>query len=64
MVPDRSIPVRWRGALDGLLPDDHLARFVWDVLCDLDFSELEWQYPSVQGGPGRSPYHPSAAVRN
>ena len=57
-VPDRSVPVRWRGALDGLLPDDHLARFVWDVLCGLDFSDLEGQYPSVLGGPGRSPYHP------
>ena len=57
-VPDRSTPVRWRGSLDGLLPADHLARFVWTVLCSLDFTEMEAWYPSVQGGPGRSPYHP------
>ena len=57
-VPDRSVPVRWRGSLDGLLPVDHLARFAWTVLCSLDFSEMEAWYPSVQGGPGRPPYHP------
>lgn len=57
-VPDRSVHVRWRGALEGLLPDDHLARFIWNVLCGIDFDELEGQYASVQGGPGRSPYHP------
>jgi transposase len=56
--PDRSLPVRWRGALEGLLPDDHLARFIWSVLLSLDFSDLEQQFPSVRGGPGRSPYHP------
>lgn len=56
--PDRSVPVRWRGSLDGLLPEDHMARFVWDVLCSLDFSEIEATYPSVQTGRGRPPFHP------
>jgi Transposase DDE domain/Transposase domain (DUF772) len=44
--------------LEGLLPPDHLARFVWRVVSTLDFSALEAGYRSVQGGPGRSPYHP------
>jgi Transposase DDE domain/Transposase domain (DUF772) len=57
-VPQRSTVVRWRGALEGLLPPDHLARFVWRVVSTLDFSDLEVGYRSVQGGPGRSPYHP------
>lgn len=57
-MPQRSQVVRWRGALEGLLPSDHLARFVWQVLSSLDFSEVETCYPSAQGGPGRAPYHP------
>ncbi|MGH7645955.1 MAG: transposase [Gemmatimonadales bacterium] len=58
LLPQRSQVVRWRGALEGLLPQDHLARFVWQVVSSLDFSALEAGYRSVQGGPGRPPYHP------
>lgn len=58
LVPQRSQVVRWRGALEGLLPPDHLARFVWQVLLALDFSALEAGYRATQGGRGRSPYHP------
>ena len=57
-MPQRSQVVRWRGALEGLLPPEHLARFVWQVLSSLDFSEVETCYPAAQGGPGRAPYHP------
>lgn len=57
-MPQRSQVVRWRGALEGLLPLDHLARFVWQVVAALDFSAVEAGYGSVQGGPGRPPYHP------
>lgn len=58
LVPRRSAVVRWRGTLDGLIPEQHLARFVWQVLSSLDFAELEARYPSVRGGVGRPPYHP------
>jgi hypothetical protein len=62
LVPQRSRIVRWRGALDGLLPDDHLARFIWQVLTSIDFGDLEATYRSIAGGPGRSPFHPRVLV--
>ncbi|HET9145376.1 MAG TPA: transposase [Sphingomicrobium sp.] len=62
LVPQRSRIVRWRGALDGLLPDNHLARFIWQVLTSIDFGDLEATYPSIAGGPGRSPFHPRVLV--
>lgn len=62
LVPQRSRIVRWRGALDGLLPADHLARFIWQVLTSIDFSDLEATYRSIVGGPGRSPFHPRVLV--
>ena len=37
------------------LPDDHLARFVVDIVERLDLSGLERQY----SGGGKDPYHPS-----
>lgn len=58
LVPRRSASVRWRGTLEGLLPEQHAARFIWQVLSSLDFSELEERYSSVWAGPGRPPYHP------
>lgn len=58
LVPQRSKIVRWRGALEGLLPADHPARFIWQALTAIDFSDLEATYRSVEGGPGRSPFHP------
>lgn len=57
-VPHRSALVRWRGTLDGLIPKQHLARFVWQKLQSLDFAVLEEGYRSIYGGPGRPPYHP------
>jgi transposase len=44
--------------VDGLLPPQHLARFIWEVLSRLDFSALEDRYRSIARGPGRPPYHP------
>ena len=58
LIPRRSRLVRWRGTLEGLLPEQHPARFIWQVLLSLDFSELEGRYSSVWEGPGRPPYHP------
>ena len=37
------------------MPDDHLARFVVDIVDRLDLGALERQY----GGGGKDPYHPS-----
>ena len=37
------------------LPDDHLARFVVDIVERLDLSALERRY----SGGGKDPYHPS-----
>jgi transposase/uncharacterized protein (UPF0179 family) len=41
-----------------VLPEGHLARFLWQVLSDLDFGVLEAHYRSVAGEPGRPAYHP------
>jgi transposase len=45
-----------------LLPGDHLARFIWQALTSIDFSDLEATYRSIAGGPGRSPFHPRVLV--
>ncbi len=58
LEPCRSTFYRWQGTLDDLLPKHHLARFMWEVLLSLDFDSMEAQYKSVNGGPGRPPYHP------
>jgi transposase len=60
--PARSQQIEWHGSLDDLLPPDHLARFIWNELEGLDFREIEAHYPSVRGGPGRSPYHPRLVI--
>jgi transposase len=62
LVPKRSAIVRWRGTLEGLLPEQHPARFIWQVLSSLDLSKLEEGYASVWAGPGRPPYHPRVLV--
>ena len=40
------------------LPQEHLARFVVEIVDRLDLSELERAY----GGRGKTPYHPSVMV--
>lgn len=62
LVPKRSATIRWRGTLEGLLPEKHPARFLWQVLSSLDLSELEERYASVWAGPGRPPYHPRVLI--
>lgn len=57
-VPQRSAVIRRRCTLEALLPEGHPARFVWQVLQDVDFSTLEACYATCEGGPGRPPYHP------
>ena len=58
LVPQRSVVIRRQSTLEATLPEGHLARFLWVALCSMSFSELEERYPSIQGGPGRPPYHP------
>ena len=58
LVPQRTTVIRRRCPLEALLPEGHLARFVWRTLQSLDFSALEIAYATTNGGPGRSPYHP------
>ena len=58
LVPQRASVVMRECTLEETLPEGHLARFVWDALESLDFSEIEALYRSNYGGAGRPPYHP------
>ncbi len=58
LVPQRSILTRREGTLEEHLPPSHPVRFVWRILESFDFSLLEKLYDSIEGGPGRPPYHP------
>jgi transposase len=58
LVPQRSILTRREGSLEEHLSPSHPVRFVWKILESFDFSLLEKLYDSIEGGPGRPPYHP------
>ncbi len=45
-------------ALDELIPDDHLARVVWDYVERLDLSPLYSAIKAVEGHPGHPPIDP------
>ena len=45
-------------SLQDWLPQEHLARFVVEIVDRLDLSELERAY----GGRGKTPYHPAVMV--
>ena len=51
----RHTPYLLPPSLQDWLPENHLARFVVDMVERLDLRELESQY----GGGGKQPYHPS-----
>ena len=61
-TPCRSISIERHGTLDTLIPEGHLARFIWEVLVEIDFSAMEAGYRWVPGGPGRPAYHPRILV--
>lgn len=42
------------------LPEKHLARFVVEILEQLDLTALEARY----GGGGKQPYHPALLLRD
>lgn len=58
LVPRRSTLIRRESTLEETLPTSHLVRFVWRILESIDFSAIEKLYTSIEGGPGRPPYHP------
>ena len=62
MVPfrpiDRATPYLLPPSVDDWLPKDHLARFVVDIVDQLDLSALTRQYR----GTGSAPYHPTVML--
>lgn len=58
LVPQRLSLARREGTLDEQFPPSHSVRFVWGILEAFDFTALEMLYASIEGGPGRPPYHP------
>ena len=59
-VTDRKQPMLFPPSLDELIPEDHLARIVVDVVDQLDLSAIEAQYN--QDGEGRSAIDPAALL--
>jgi transposase len=71
-VPDRA-PLRLRRAnrdqvtpvpayLDALLPDDHLARLLWQAVEQLDLAAFTTGLTVQEGGPGRAAADPAVLV--
>ncbi len=52
---DRDTPYLLPPSLQDWLPENHLARFIVDIVERLDLKALESQY----GGGGKAPYHPA-----
>ncbi len=55
---NRDTPYLLPPSLQDWLPEKHLARFVVDIVDQLDLSKLESGY----GGGGKQPYHPALLV--
>ena len=52
---DRDTPYILPPCVQDYLPEDHLARFVVDIVDQLDLRSLS----AVYAGKGKSPYHPA-----
>lgn len=52
---NRDIPYLLPPSIQDWLPEQHLARFIVDIVDQLDLSKLE----SCYGGGGKQPYHPA-----
>jgi len=52
---NRDTPYLLPSSLQDWLPENHLARFVVDIVERLDLGEIEARY----GGGGKAPYHPA-----
>ena len=55
---DRDTPMLMPASIQEWLPEQHLARFVVDIVDQLDLSELTSRY----GGGGKQAYHPALLV--
>lgn len=55
---DRDTPMLMPASIQEWLPDQHLARFVVEIVDQLDLSELTSRY----GGGGKQAYHPALLV--
>ena len=55
---DRDTPHLFPPSIQDYLPDDHLARFVVDIVDRLDLRALVMTY----SGKGSQPYHPALMV--
>ncbi|KAA6232086.1 IS1182 family transposase [Chlorobium phaeovibrioides] len=55
VLPDRDTPFLFPPSVQEWLPQDHLARFVVDIVAQLDLSSLRSSY----AGRGSNPYDPS-----
>ena len=55
---DRTTPQMFPARIDDYLPEDHLARFVVDIVEQMDFRHLVDAY----SGRGSSAYHPAMMV--
>lgn len=55
---DRETPYIFPPSVQDYLPEDHLARFVVDIVEQLDLNNLS----SVYSGKGSKPYHPALLV--
>lgn len=55
---DRTTPQMFPASIDDYLPEDHLARFVVDIVEQMDFRHLVDAY----SGRGSSAYHPAMMV--
>lgn len=51
-IPDRSQCQLRAESLDMLLPPDHAARFIWDVICEFDLTAWTCQIASRKGEAG------------
>ena len=60
--PDRDQVELRPTHLDALLPADHRARLVWDLVGELDLSALHARIRAVEGHPGRPPIDPAILV--
>lgn len=55
---DRDTPYLFPPSMQDWLPENHLARFIVEIVERLDLRELESRY----GGGGKAPYHPAVLL--
>ena len=55
---DRDTPYLLPPSMQDWLPENHLARFIVEIVEQLDLRELESRY----GGGGKAPYHPAVLL--